>query len=124
VRDLEKVPYLGDQEYHGPTIWPRDTPYLLALMEHVGQSVEGLLINNLDHMIAEGAVGYCSELFSLPVGGESITRPESENPVPVKNPAQYWSHWCDPYLKHLPRLLADEQPLETGSVETPERPSC
>jgi hypothetical protein len=123
VRALEKVPYLGDQEYHGPTIWPRDTPYLLALMEHVGQSVEGLLINNLDHMIAEGAVGYCSELFSLPVGGESITRSESENPVPVKNPAQYWSHWCDPYLEHLPRLLADEEPRETRSAETAERPS-
>jgi hypothetical protein len=113
VRALERVPYLGDQEYHGPTIWPRDTPYLLGLMEHVGESVEGLLINNLDHMVTEGAIGYCSELFSLPLGGESIRCRESQNPVPVKNPAQYWSHWCDPYLEHLPRLLADDGPMDT-----------
>jgi hypothetical protein len=123
VRALEKVPYLGDREYHGPTVWPRDTPYLLGLMEHVGESVEGLLVNNLDHMVAEGAVGYCSELFSLPLGGESITCLESGNPVPVKNPAQYWSHWCDPYLEHLPKLLADEEPLDTRSVASAELPS-
>jgi len=123
VRALEKVPYLGDREYHGPTIWPRDTPYLLGLMEHVGESVEGLLINHLDHMIAEGAIGYCSELFSLPVGGKSVTGRESDNPIPVKNPAQYWSHWCDPYLEHLPRLLADEEPMNIRFRSMAESPS-
>jgi hypothetical protein len=108
VRAVEKAPYLGDEEYHGSTIWPRDTPYLLRLMEKVGEDVNGLLVNNLDHMLVEGAVGYCNELFSLPVGGNSFNSLESDNPVPVKNPAQYWSHWCDPYLEHMPELLAKQ----------------
>jgi len=105
VRDLGRMPYLGDLEYHGPTVWPRDTPYLLRLMEGVGEGVCGLLLNNLDHMVAEGAVGYCNELFSLPVGGNPAAGPEPNNPIPVKNPAQYWSHWCDPFLERLPELL-------------------
>ncbi len=101
VRDLTREPYLGDAQYHATTIWPRDTPYLIGLMEVLGQDIKGLLLNNLDHMIAEGAFGYCSELFSLPIGENPSPSPESDNPVPVKNPAQYWSHWCDPYLDHL-----------------------
>jgi hypothetical protein len=105
VRDLGRVPYLGDNEYHGPTIWPRDTPYLLRLMEATGEDISGLLLTNLDHMVSEGAIGYCNEMFSLPVGGNPNPSPESGNPVPVKNPAQYWSHWCDPYVDNLARLL-------------------
>jgi len=105
AREAGPVPYLGDREYHGPTIWPRDTPYLLELMEAVGEDVIGLLLNNLDHMVSEGAIGYCNELFSLPIGGNPSAGPESSNPVPVKNPAQYWSHWCDPFLERLPGLL-------------------
>ena len=30
-----------------------------------------------------------------------ITLPNPEtarNPVPVKNPIQWWSQWCDPYM--------------------------
>ena len=95
-------PYLGDEEYHGPTVWPRDTPYLVKCLEAIGGDVGGILLNNLDHMIAEGAFGYCGELFSLPVGRSPDGA--SDNPVPVKNPAQYWSHWCDPYLDHLNEL--------------------
>jgi hypothetical protein len=105
VRDMERVPYLGDGEYHGATIWPRDTPYLLKLVELVGGDFLGLLINNLDQMVSEGAVGYCGELFSPPTGGNPAPTLESANPVPVKNPAQYWSHWCDPFLEHLSALL-------------------
>jgi hypothetical protein len=56
-------------------------------------------------MVSEAAIGYCSELFSLPVGGNPSPGPEAENPVPVKNPAQYWSHWCDPYLEHSLELV-------------------
>jgi len=105
VRDVERRPYLGDMEYHGPTVWPRDTPYLMRLMEYLGMDVVGVLLNNLDHMVSEGAVGYCSELFSLPVGGNPSPGVWSSNPVPVKNPAQYWSHWCDPYLEHLEEVV-------------------
>lgn len=105
ARDCERTPYLGDEEYHGATVWPRDTPYLLKLMEEVDGDVHGLLLTNLDHMVSEGAIGYCSELFSLPVGGNPNPGPTSENPVPVKNPAQYWSHWCDPYLEYSHKLV-------------------
>jgi hypothetical protein len=98
VKDSPPTPYLGDAEYHGAVIWPRDTPYLIGLMERLGRDVNGLLLNNLDHMISEGAVGYCSELFSLPVGPNPSPSDGSQNPVPVKNPAQFWSQWCDPYF--------------------------
>jgi hypothetical protein len=111
VRDVERVPYLGDKEYHGATIWPRDTPYLLPFMERLGEDVTGLLVSNLDHMVSEGAIGYCNELFSLPVGENPSPCLESQNPVPVKNPAQYWSHWCDPYLDHLSEILSDRPSL-------------
>ncbi len=119
VRAGERRPYLGDEEYHGPTVWPRDTPYLIRLLEATGGDVRGILLNNLDHMIAEGAFGYCSELFSLPVG--CAAGGMSDNPVPVKNPAQYWSHWCDPYLDHLRdlglRSLGREKAVERNAVQ-------
>ncbi|MBU7004590.1 MAG: hypothetical protein HXS50_03425 [Theionarchaea archaeon] len=103
-------PYLGDVEYHSSVVWPRDTPYLIALMEMVGVDPTGILLNNLDHMVSEGIIGYCGEIFSLPVGNNPRPTPGSSNPVPVKNPAQYWSHWCDPYLKHLEKLSIEFQP--------------
>ncbi|MEM2272812.1 MAG: hypothetical protein QXX56_01175 [Candidatus Bathyarchaeia archaeon] len=104
VRDLERKPYLGDLEYHGAVVWPRDTPYLIDLMRELGMRKEiyGILINNLDQMISEGAIGYENELFSLPLGqNPSPIKEYSFNPVPVKNYAQYWSHWCDPYIKYF-----------------------
>jgi hypothetical protein len=78
-------------------------------MEAVGENPLGLLVSNLDHMVCEGVIGYCGELFSLPVGRNPSPSAESENPVPVKNPAQYWSHWCDPFLEHLTDLLGNHR---------------
>ena len=102
VRKGEVKPYLDDLEYHWTVVWPRDTPYLIEVMKHLSMDVYGLLINNLDHMISEGAIGYVNELFSMPVGRNPCPRgEESLNPVPVKNFAQYWSHWCDPYINYF-----------------------
>lgn len=102
TRKVEEKPYLGDLEYHGPVIWLRDTPYLIEVMKALGLDPYGVLVNNLDHMISEGAIGYCNELFSLPVGvNPSYVGEESLNPVPVKNYAQYWSHWCDPFIEYF-----------------------
>ncbi len=104
TRRVEERPYLGDLEYHGPVVWPRDTPYLIEVMKCLGLDPYGVLVNNLDHMISEGAIGYVSELFSLPVGLNPHEPGEcSLNPVPVKNYAQYWSHWCDPYVEYFMR---------------------
>ncbi|MBC7113032.1 MAG: hypothetical protein H5T34_03275 [Candidatus Methanomethyliales bacterium] len=98
-------PYLGDEEYHRSAIWPRDTPYLIRLLEHMGLEIEirGILLNNLDHMICEGAILYESELFGHPVGRNPHPSEGSMNPIPLKNPAQYWSHWCDPYINRFIR---------------------
>jgi len=102
AKKVEERPYLGDLEYHGPVVWPRDTPYLIELMKCLGLDPYGVLVNNLDHMASEGAIGYVSELFSLPVGLNPHESDEySRNPVPVKNYAQYWSHWCDPYIEYF-----------------------
>ena len=71
-------------------------------MKCLGLDPYGVLVNNLDHMVSEGAIGYVSELFSLPVGLNPHESGEySRNPVPVKNYAQYWSHWCDPYIEYF-----------------------
>jgi hypothetical protein len=98
-------PYLGDEEYHRSAIWPRDTPYLIRLLEHMGLEIEirGILLNNLDHMLCEGALLYESELFGHPVGRNPHPSEGSMNPIPLKNPAQYWSHWCDPYINRFIR---------------------
>ncbi|MHC1628775.1 MAG: hypothetical protein ACXQTI_08095 [Candidatus Nezhaarchaeales archaeon] len=102
VRKGEARPYLGDLEYHGAVVWPRDTPYLIEVMKFLSLDVYGVLINNLDHMISEGAIGYVNELFSMPTGQNPCPKgEESLNPVPVKNFAQYWSHWCDPYINYF-----------------------
>ncbi|MCS7140495.1 MAG: hypothetical protein N3F04_05360 [Candidatus Nezhaarchaeota archaeon] len=102
ARRMEEKPYLGDLEYHGPVVWPRDTPYLIEVMRAINLDPHGVLINNLDHMVSEGAIGYSNELFSLPVGmNPNYVGEVSLNPVPVKNYAQYWSHWCDPYIEYF-----------------------
>ncbi|MGC8937084.1 MAG: hypothetical protein ACP5KV_06980 [Candidatus Methanomethylicaceae archaeon] len=75
-------------------------------MEHIGLEIDirGILLNNLDHMISEGVLLYSNELFGHPVGRNLNPSKGSNNPVPLKNPAQYWSHWCDPYLNRFVRV--------------------
>ncbi len=89
VRESEHEVYLGDSEYHEAVVWPRDTPYLIRLLDLVGDTatVEGLLASNLRHQMEEGFVFYNHELFS-----------GDDDRVPVKNPVQWWSQWVDPYL--------------------------
>jgi len=99
-------PYLGDEEYHRSAIWPRETPYFIKLLEYMGLELEirGILLNNLDHMISEGALLYANELFGHPVGRNPYPSELSASPIPLKNPAQYWSHWCDPYIDRFIRV--------------------
>jgi glycogen debranching enzyme len=103
VKDSEERIYFGNEQYHGAVVWPRDTPYLIDLLERIGRYdvIKGFLISNLDHQMGEGTIFYNHELFSLPVGkNPSPINGFEENPVPVKNPVQFWSHWIDPYLKY------------------------
>lgn len=100
-------PYLGDLEYHRSVVWPRDTPYLIEFMSRLGLSdtISELLVNTLDQTISESALLYTSEIFGLPVGRNPNPSEVSMNPIPLGNPAQYWSHWCDPYVDRLFSIL-------------------
>lgn len=92
VKKSPKRVYYGDEEYHEAVVWPRDTPYLIRILQAAGElekeTVEELLRSNLEHQMNEGFVFYNSELFS-PDNGEMTS---------VKNPIQFWSQWVDPYI--------------------------
>jgi len=93
--------YYDDHQYHGAVVWPRDTPYLIKYLQIIGREdlIKEILESNLDHQIKESAIFYCNELFSLPEGKNPNPTETANNPVPVKNPIQLWSHFCDDYLK-------------------------
>jgi hypothetical protein len=101
------LPYLGDEEYHRSVVWPRETPYLIRVMEVLGleEEIRSLLLNSLDHMLSESALLYSNEIFGLPVGKNPYPSNEGMNVIPLKNPAQYWSHWCDPYVNRFFRII-------------------
>jgi len=93
--------YFGDEQYHARVIWPRDNPYLAGLARLCGRGdiARGVLLNTLDHQQSEGAAFYTQELFSLAEGqNPAVQSKHSGNPVPVKNPVQYWSQFCDAFI--------------------------
>jgi glycogen debranching enzyme len=102
AKDSAERVYYGDEQYHEAVVWPRDTPYLIRLLELLGEegTVRDILDSNLGHMVEEQAVFYGSELFSLPEGRNPHPTGDSQDPVPVKDPVQFWSQWVDPYLRH------------------------
>jgi len=100
-------PFLGDEEYHRSVIWPRDTPYVIRIMEALGmeEDIRGILLNALDQAMSEGAIMYSSEIFGLPTGRNPNPSDTCMNIIPLKNPAQYWSHWCDPFIGRVFRII-------------------
>lgn len=115
VKDSEDRVFLGDEQYHEAVIWPREGAYLARLLRLLaGQAGDGalprqartaledLLAAQLDHQMDEGVVFYVHEILSLPEGGNPHAVPGTcRQPVPVKNPMQWWSQWCDPFLEGL-----------------------
>ncbi|MCD6415001.1 MAG: hypothetical protein J7L23_05250 [Candidatus Diapherotrites archaeon] len=99
VKDSKEKVYLNDSQYQEAVIWPRDTPYLVKYMLLVGKkkAAQELLENQLEHQMEEGAIFYNHELFSLPEGTNSL-KGGTKNPVPVKNPIQYWSQFVEPFI--------------------------
>jgi hypothetical protein len=92
--------YYNDHQYHSDVIWLRSTPYLIKLLLILNQNttIRDILINTLDHQMTEGAIFYNQELFSRPEGlNWHPDEKTAKNPVPVKNPIQFWSQWCDPF---------------------------
>jgi hypothetical protein len=101
ARNDDQRVFYADREYHADVTWPRSTPYLLRLLGLLGESrlVRDILVNNLDHQMSEAALLYNQELFSRPCGNNPAPEERTlRNPVPVKNPIQFWSQWCDGYL--------------------------
>lgn len=95
-------PYLGDRQYHTSVTWPRDAPYLAAVMRQLGRRDEerGLLLNHLDASVSEVIPFYVNELYGLPLGrNPSPSGTTQDQLIPLKNPAQFWSIWHDPYLE-------------------------
>jgi glycogen debranching enzyme len=104
TRNVDVGTYYGDGQYHSDVCWPRSTPYLIELLDLLNyqEIIAQILLNNLDHQSTEAAIFYNQELFSRPVGNNlSPDETTQDNPVPVKNPVQFWSQWCDPFLNHL-----------------------
>jgi hypothetical protein len=101
VKASDERVYYGDPQYHEAVCWPRDSAYLAVLLAELGEAeaFEDLLLSNLAHQQEEGVLFYNHELFSLPEGRNPAGPSETaEFPVPVKNPMQWWSQWCDPFL--------------------------
>ena len=95
-------PYLGDKQYHTSVVWPRDAPYLATVMRELGHRDEerGLLLNHLDASVSEVIPFYVNELYGLPLGkNPSPSGATQDQLIPLKNPAQFWSIWYDPYLE-------------------------
>ena len=109
VKNVDRRIFYGDGEYHADVVWPRSTPYLirlLLLLDH-RSTARDLVVNSLDHQMTEGAVFYNHELFSRPCGNNaSPDHATCDNPVPVKNPIQFWSQWCDQVVE----LLSEGEP--------------
>jgi hypothetical protein len=101
VKDSPERIFYDNQQYHEAVVWPRETPYLIRLLRQLGQeaTIQEVLKTNLAHQQDEAVVFYHNEMLALAEG----TNPSPEeatqaNPVPVKNPMQWWSQWCDAYL--------------------------
>lgn len=93
--------FYDDQQYHADVVWLRSTPYLIRLLELLEQdgTIKQILINALDHQMSEGAIFYNHELLARPAGNNPQPDPVTHlNPVPVKNPIQFWSQWCDVFV--------------------------
>ncbi|MBU1197885.1 hypothetical protein KJ765_05250 [Candidatus Micrarchaeota archaeon] len=95
VKKGPRTPFFDDRQYHGAVAWPKTNPYLYSLLMRAGKTreAESLLLSVLDHQQNEGALFYTHELFS----------PEAQ-PVPVKNPAQLFSQYVQPYYDFLQRV--------------------
>lgn len=98
VKNEDQRIFYNDNEYHADVVWPRSTPYLIRLLLLLGHesTARDLAVNALDHQMTEGVAFYNHELFSRPCGNNPTPDPVTcNNPVPVKNPIQFWSQWCD-----------------------------
>jgi hypothetical protein len=102
LKNVNDRTYFNDYQYHGAVVWPRDNPYLIKYLRIIGEEAKAneILESNLWHQMDEGAIFYNNELFSLPEGKNPSPTKTNNEPVPMKNPIQLWSHFCDAYLEN------------------------
>lgn len=100
AKDSKERIFYGDGQYHEAVCWPRETPYLVKLLREIGAHdlAEEVLAANLTHQMEESVVFYHQEMLSLPEGPNAMPGPRAQDPVPVKNPMQWVSQFCDVYL--------------------------
>lgn len=100
AKDSKERIFYGDGQYHEAVCWPRETPYLVKLLRELGENAlaKEILDANLAHQMEESVVFYHQEMLSLPEGGNASPGPRALDPVPVKNPMQWVSQFCDVYL--------------------------
>ncbi len=100
AKDSKERVFFGDGQYHEAVCWPRETPYLVTLLSELGEHgvIAEILESNLAHQMDEGVMFYHHEMLSLPEGGNATPGPRAHDPVPVKNPMQWVSQFCDVYL--------------------------
>jgi glycogen debranching enzyme len=101
TKNEDKRIFYDDDQYHSDVVWPRSTAYLVRLLDILGEkeTARELLVNMLDHQMAEAAIFYNQEVLSRACGNNPRPAEATRmNPVPVKNPIQFWSQWCDAFL--------------------------
>ncbi|MFH0971476.1 MAG: amylo-alpha-1,6-glucosidase [Candidatus Micrarchaeota archaeon] len=102
TRNTHNRIYLNDFDYHSAVIWPRESVPLFKLLHRLQDPrTQEILESNLEHQMEEGAIFFNHELFALPEGPNPAPSQFSYSPVPVKNPAQFWSQWVQPYFDYL-----------------------
>jgi glycogen debranching enzyme len=102
TKNEDQKVFYNDSQYHSDVLWLKSSPYLIRLLSLLGERemVEDILINTIDHQMTEAAIFYNQEVFSRPYGNNpSPDEKTQHNPVPVKNPIQYWSQWCDAFVE-------------------------
>ncbi|MGE5225105.1 MAG: amylo-alpha-1,6-glucosidase [Omnitrophica WOR_2 bacterium] len=104
VRNVGQNIFYNDDQYHSDVVWLRSTAYLIKLLRMLDeeQTIRWLMMNALDHQMSEGALFYNQELLARPFGNNPAPAQATRwNPVPVKNPIQFWSQWCDAFVQDL-----------------------
>lgn len=102
TKNEEQKVFYNDSQYHSDVLWLKSSPYLIRLLSLLGERevIEDILVNTIDHQMTEAAIFYNQEVFSKPCGNNpSPDDGTQHNPVPVKNPIQYWSQWCDAFVE-------------------------
>lgn len=104
TQNTPELVFYGDPQYHGQVVWLKSLPYLIRFLQLLDEEtlIDEIIDNVLDHQTTESTVFYSNELLARPYGNNSTPNAyTSNNPVPVKNPIQFWSQFTDAIVARL-----------------------